>query len=266
MDLIGFPIKMSEISKMQKDGDKVGLSFSYACIVCMTLFLISLSLYWLNELDLFKTSSLILLPSTGICLLIVYLWRPYFLSDTARYRRLDNLEGLAYEDALEKMADDDRERYLSKTKGGYINVDRKISPLEIIFDPQNLSGRFWSMVSMEGVAAWQYRVEIKNNSLKTLKNVSVTTEHIGQMPILPTDKVFTKTRKTSCDLKPKCSELVAVLHWPIPKKQPGMLSGKTALEYGPIRITAAADDALPTVKIFDFDYQTDQMLFERKQY
>jgi hypothetical protein len=263
MDLIGFPIKISEINNMRKDEDKISLFFSYSCIVSITLFLIFLCLYWFKSSELLKTVSLIFLSLAIVFWCVVYISRPYFLSDTARYRRLDRLKGLAYEEALEKMPEEDREHYMRKTKGIY-KFNHKSSPLEIIFDPNNPSKRFWSMVSAEGMVAWQYRVEIINNSLKTLKNVSVTTEHLGQMPILPTDKVFIKHRKLQCDLKPKCPELVAVLHWPIQKIQPGMLADKTALEYGPIKITASADDVIPSVKIFDFDYQTEQMLFEKK--
>lgn len=268
MDLIGFPIKISEISKMQEDGDKISLLFSYVCIGCITFFLIFLCLYWFKTSDLFKTSSLIFLSLAAVCLFIVYISRVYFLSDTAKYGRLDKLKGLAYEEALEKMSDDDRERYINKINKREIDINCKLSPLEIIYDPTNPSKRFWSMVSAKDekgilATAWQYRIEIKNNSLKTLRNVSVTTEHLGQMSILPSDKIFIKNRKLHCDLKPKCSELVAILHWPIPKIQPGMLAGKTALEYGPIKITASADDEIPSVKIFDFDYQTEQVLFEK---
>ena len=144
------------------------------------------------------------------------------------------------------------------------------SPLEIIFDPTNPARRFWSMESpvddagqrMPG-AFWEYRVEIKNNStMKTLKNVTVTTERLGRMPARPTDQAFDKVKKTSCDIKPQCSELVPVLHWPIPISQAGMLAGPSALEYGPIRVTAGADDVIAFVRTFSFDYQVEPMLFD----
>src|ERR1035438_3829137 len=145
-----------------------------------------------------------------------------------------------------------------------------IIPLEIIFDPQNPARRFWSMETAHDEAGspigayWEHRVDVKNNSLKTLKNVTVTTEHIGQVPIKPTSQVFDKTKQTTCDLNPGCTELVPVIRWPIPKIQIGMVTGPTALEYGPIKVTASADSTPPCIMVFDFDYQTDQMLFPKR--
>ena len=120
------------------------------------------------------------------------------------------------------------------------------SPLEIIFDSTNPARRFWSKESpRDGSGAakygtfWEYRVEIKNKSTKTIRNVSVTTEHTGQMPVRPMDQIFDKIKKTSCDLKPYCSELVPVIGWPIPKIQAGMLSsGRSAR-----RIRASKDNS-----------------------
>ena len=80
------------------------------------------------------------------------------------------------------------------------------------------------------------------------------------MPVRPVDQVFDKIGKTSCDLKPGCSELVPVIRWPIPTRQAGMLAGPSALEYGPIKITVGADDTEPTERIFKFDYQVEPML------
>ena len=144
------------------------------------------------------------------------------------------------------------------------------SVLEIIFDPTNYARRFWSRESPRdengnakpGVF-WEYRVEIKNNSQKTVRNVSVTVEHIGQqLPVRPIDAIFDKIRKTSCDLRPGACELVAVIRWPIPIVQAGMLAGPSALEYGPVKVTAVGDDVPPTVRVFQFDYQSEPMLFD----
>jgi hypothetical protein len=51
-----------------------------------------------------------------------------------------------------------------------------VSPLEIIFDPSNPARRFWSMESLRNEkgevlpgSVWQYKIEIRNNSSKTLK-------------------------------------------------------------------------------------------------
>jgi hypothetical protein len=147
------------------------------------------------------------------------------------------------------------------------NKETEESPLEIIFDLINPARRFWSMESMTNdngvtVPYWEYRVDVKNKSNKTIRNVSVTTEHLGQVSRRPTDQTFDKIKKTICDIKPNCSELVVVHRWPIPVIQPGMLADSYALEYGPIKVTASADDVLPTVRIFQFDYQRDPMLFD----
>ena len=144
------------------------------------------------------------------------------------------------------------------------------SPLEIIFDTHNPARRFWSMeqayneLGMPNGAFWEHRVEIRNNSLKTLRNVSVTTAHLGQMPMRPVNQPFDKIKKTTCNLQPGCTELVPVTRWPIPKVQEGMLAGSSALEYGPIKVTASADDTVPVTRLFHFDWQTDQMLFDEK--
>lgn len=154
-----------------------------------------------------------------------------------------------------------------------IDENIETSPLEIIFDPTNPSGRFWSMeplilMDKEELAKtggfWQYRVEIKNNSMRTVRNVSVTTEHMGPMRKRPEDQPFDKIKKTSCDIKPGCSELVFVKRWPL-KIQPGMLMGSDALAYGPIKITASGDDVLPVTRIFQFDYQRTPMIFDQEK-
>lgn len=148
--------------------------------------------------------------------------------------------------------------YLENLK---IKEQNKLSPLEIIFDPTNPAHRFWSMESSNRRAFWEYRVEIKNRSLKTITNVSLTKEHIGQMGKRPVDQIFDKIKKTSCDLKPGCRELVPVIHWPI-QILPGMLANSTALEYGPVMVTASGDDVLPTTRIFRFNWQQIPMIFD----
>jgi len=111
--------------------------------------------------------------------------------------------------------------------------------LEIVFDPTNPAQRFWSREAPRDEKGdkkpgvfWEYRVAIKNNSQKTVRNVSVTVEHIGQnLPVRPVDAIFDKIRKASCDLKPGADELVAIIRWPIPVVQAGMLANQSALEY-----------------------------------
>jgi len=157
------------------------------------------------------------------------------------------------------------------TDEGLRHRKRSKSPLEIIFDPTNPARRFWSMESyfddyhkLTGTY-WEHRVEIKNAAPLTLRNVAVTVEHIGQLPAKPERAHFTRSKTDSCDINPGCSELVLVNRWPVPKQQVGMPSAESAWVYGPIKVIASADNTMPAEKTYDFNYETDQMLFERKE-
>lgn len=149
--------------------------------------------------------------------------------------------------------------------------DKGASPvLEIHFDPANPARRFWSLEAprdREGNrhpgVVHEYRVDIHNPTMRTIRNVSVTVEHAGQMSVRPVDAFLDKTWTQVCDLKPGCAELVAILRWPHPKVQPGMLAGPSALCYGPIVVTASGDDIPPTHRIFWFDYQREPMIFDK---
>ncbi len=150
-----------------------------------------------------------------------------------------------------------------------IDENIRTSPLEIIFDPSNPSKRFWSNVSIansEGrfIPLLEYRVEVRNNSLRTVRNVYVTKEHTGQMSQRPVNLIFDKTKKISCDINPRCSELAVIERWPV-KILPGMLAGQTALEYGPIKVTASGDDVLPVTRIFQLDYQRTPIIFDQEK-
>src|ERR1017187_10515473 len=79
----------------------------------------------------------------------------------------------------------------------HATVPETESPLAIIFDSTNPARRFWSMESVANDTGgrapfWEYRVEVKNNSMKTLRNASVTTERLGSMPARPFDQAFDK--------------------------------------------------------------------------
>ena len=153
-----------------------------------------------------------------------------------------------------------------------INPSIDKSPLEIIFEPLNPARRFWSLVSHVDDYKrlignfWEHRVEVKNNSLVTLRNVVVTVEKIGPMPVMAQRATFVRTGLNYCDINPGCSELVLVNRHPHPKIQEGSLAGRSAWGYGPIKIVVSADNTLPAETIYDFNYETDQMLFERGKY
>ena len=46
------------------------------------------------------------------------------------------------------------------------------------------------------------------------------------------------------------------------RAQAGMPCNESAWLYGPIKVTASADDTPSAVKVFAFNYETDQMLFD----
>jgi hypothetical protein len=144
------------------------------------------------------------------------------------------------------------------------------SPLEIIFEPLNPARRFWSLEShiddykrLIGTF-WEHRLEIKNNSSVTLRNVTVIVERTGPSPVKPQRVPFIRTNTETCDINPGCSELVLVNRWPHPKTQVGMLAGPSAWGYGPVIVIASADDALPAKRRFAFNYETDQMFFDEE--
>jgi len=151
------------------------------------------------------------------------------------------------------------------------DTSQNVSPLEIIFDPTNPARRFWSLESHKDDSGkahpyWEHRVEIRNNSLKTIRNVMVTVERTGQLPQLPFSPPFKRQQTDKCDINPSCSELIRVNIWSHPKQQEGNLCGESAWAYGPIKVTASGDDTLSVVKIFEFHYETEQMLFDKEIY
>ena len=132
MATIDFPLSISEMTKMREDGDIVSLSFSYGCIGFFVLAFVLWFIYYLSEQTLFKALSFVSLPSSAIFLLLVYIYRPLFLSDEKRkqrglervrrkkYKALDKLEGVDFEEAVEDLTPEEREGYLAYS-------DREIS-------------------------------------------------------------------------------------------------------------------------------------------
>jgi len=135
------------------------------------------------------------------------------------------------------------------------------SPLEIIFDPNNSMERFWSIEGTD----WVYRLEIKNNSGKTLKNVSVTAEHTGSISKRPANLIFDKTKTTNCDINPNCSELVPIVRWPVffekPKNSKGWPRVSPAY-YETIKVAASANDTKAVIRRFKFNYKKVPMLHQ----
>jgi hypothetical protein len=140
-------------------------------------------------------------------------------------------------------------------------------PIKIIFDPTNPNRRFWSIEPMRDETGkqtpgsfWEYRALIKNVSAKTLRNVKVTVEASGPMPTRPEQSLFDINKKPLVDLNPEEEALVLVRRWFNPHIVAGMACGIDM--YGPIKMTASADDVSPTIKIFHFDPEQTPMIFE----
>ena len=107
---------------------------------------------------------------------------------------------------------------------------------------------------------WEYRALIKNVSAKTLRNVKVTIEAIGPMPTRPEPSQFDINKSHLVDLNPDEEALVLVRRWFNPPIVVGMACGTDM--YGPIKMTASADDVFPTIKFFHFDPELTPMIFE----
>ena len=140
------------------------------------------------------------------------------------------------------------------------------SPLEIIFDSANPGNRFWSIEPMRDEngnqiagSFWEYRAVIKNKSARTVKNVKVTVEAIGFMPTRPMHSQFDINKKHFIDLTPSEETLAVIRTWFNPPLVQGMVIGEGA--YGPIKMTASADDVLPTTKVFQFDPMQTPMIW-----
>jgi len=133
-----------------------------------------------------------------------------------------------------------------------------ISPLEIVFDAANPAGRFWKQVQARDKdgnpsppTLWEYRVEVRNKSDKTVRNVRVSLESMGIKPIDPVDMTFQKGGVETWDIAPLCAELVPVIWvWP---PQAGDAWGPSAAEiHGPIRLIARGDDVPPAERVFEY--------------
>jgi hypothetical protein len=140
------------------------------------------------------------------------------------------------------------------------------SPFEIIFNPANPGRRFWSIEQMKDengnqIAGtfWEYRAAIKNKSARTVRNVKVTVEAIGAMPTRPVHSNFDINKKNFIDLTPNEEMLAVIRTWFNPPLVQGMVIGEGA--YGPIKMTASADDVLPTTKVFQFDPMQTPMIW-----
>ena len=157
----------------------------------------------------------------------------------------------------------------------YRSHNERNTPLEIVFDKGNWDDKFWSMelakdnngvVKLPLSSYWEYRVAIRNNSTKTARNASVTTQWINKVRGLPRDapinREFIRTKSKILDLQPGCEEFVCVHFWPEPAIQAGMLAGQSIPGYGQLKIVASGDDILPAKRYFKLNYELTPMLID----
>lgn len=153
-------------------------------------------------------------------------------------------------------------------RGGIGSLSRENSSpqssLNITFDQSNPGKKFWSLESTKDESGkyqpyWEYRAAIKNHSDKTLRNVKVTVECIGPMATRPEQSLFDINKKPLIDLNPNEEALVVIRRWYHPPIVAGMLIGEDI--YGPIKLTASADDTASSTKLFHFDPERTPMIY-----
>lgn len=143
------------------------------------------------------------------------------------------------------------------------------SPLEIFFDAQNRQKRYWSLNTVRkedntiSSQEYLYSVAIRNTGTRTLRDVQVVSELTGELKNSPSVGAFLLTGNNKEDLHPGDVRFVAVLRWPYPAIQPGMLAFESAKwGYGKVKVSVSAVDMQVVVRTFDFDYTQEPMMFD----
>lgn len=134
---------------------------------------------------------------------------------------------------------------------------RWLHPITIRFDEANPNSRFvswetWRKANRSDVKGWEYRVEIFNNSGKTLKDVSAICEIAGEAP---STLEFSRTGERTCDIHPSSGELVKVFIAP----EPPTTSNKFD-----VIVRARAKDTTEAVKRFIVDLSKQPSFFNKR--
>jgi hypothetical protein len=125
MAMPSFPVTISEMAKMREDGDIISLSFSWICVGCTAVFLISEAVYYASRDLIFMWSGVGFFAFAVMCALVVCLYRPIFLTEERRkkegldrirrkkYEALDKLNGIDLEEEMAKLTPEEMDGYLS---------------------------------------------------------------------------------------------------------------------------------------------------------
>jgi hypothetical protein len=89
--------------------------------------------------------------------------------------------------------------------------------------------------------------------------VTIIAQH-APMPTRPEPSQFDIDKKPLIDLTPNEETLAVIRRWFNPPIVAGMVIGEDV--YGPIKMTASADDVLPTTRVFQFEPMRTPMIFE----
>ena len=141
--------------------------------------------------------------------------------------------------------------------------------LTIEFDKSNFRREYWSREQMkhptndgEWIVYKECRVGIKNNSSRTVRDVTVSSRPVGPIPSRPVLMMFDATKTIKCDINPGSVVLIPVVQGPI-HGLPGMACGSSAAElYGPIEVVATGTDVAAVTRIFQFDWQLEPMIYD----
>jgi hypothetical protein len=154
-----------------------------------------------------------------------------------------------------------------EAEGIYKAWPRK-SPIEIIFEPTNPGGKYWAPTNIDNgkgvpVPIWEYRALIRNTHDKTIKGVRATVETLGTRPMKQEFALFQINQEQAIDLHPLDEKFIVVLRWWYPARQAGLPYGESFYELtGDLKIVVNAEDTLPAIRTFRFDYDKEPMLFD----
>ena len=134
-------------------------------------------------------------------------------------------------------------------------LNRRRKAFEIIYDHRNIGRQFRELKTVEEFSSHttgvEYRVKIRNNTDRTLEDVKVKSEFLGQIGTLPIRLKFHETKQPTCTLDPHDSAFVPLLFIPLPLFKPGTPTGISFSSfYGPVRVTVSAKNTKAVVRDF----------------